>query len=95
MEIVFLQTIKSLTVTTVLNKTLGRVQDPHANGAWLSKLTEGNINVRRAENRSEEQEGMVERFGEIMKGRREMIEKGSRERIEKRERNKNLKIRRA
>ena len=22
------------------NKTLGRAQDPHANGAWLSKLTE-------------------------------------------------------
>ena len=24
----------------LLNKTLGRAQDPHANGAWLSKLTE-------------------------------------------------------
>ena len=23
-----------------LNKTLGRAQDPRANGAWLSKLTE-------------------------------------------------------
>ena len=23
-----------------LNKTLGRTQDPRANGAWLSKLTE-------------------------------------------------------
>ena len=22
------------------NKTLGRAQDPHANGAWLNKLTE-------------------------------------------------------
>ena len=22
------------------NKTLGRAQDPHANGAWISKLTE-------------------------------------------------------
>ena len=25
------------------NKTLGRAQDPHANGAWLSKLTEWNM----------------------------------------------------
>ena len=25
------------------NKTLGRAQDPHANGAWLSKLTERNM----------------------------------------------------
>ena len=24
----------------LVNKTLGRVRDPHANGAWLSKLTE-------------------------------------------------------
>ena len=24
----------------IRNKTLGRAQDPHANGAWLSKLTE-------------------------------------------------------
>ena len=31
---------------------------------------------------------MVERLGEIRKGRRERIEKGSRERIEKRERDK-------
>ena len=38
--------------------------------------------------RSEEQEGMVERLGEMRKGRRERIEKGSRERIEKRERDK-------
>ena len=34
------------------------------------------------------QEGMVERLGEMRKGRREKIEKGSRERIEKRERDK-------
>ena len=26
--------------TTFKNKTLGRAQDPRANGAWLSKLTE-------------------------------------------------------
>ena len=25
------------------NKTLGRAQDPHANGSWLSKLTEWNM----------------------------------------------------
>ena len=25
---------------SILNKTLGRAQDPRANGAWLSKLTE-------------------------------------------------------
>ena len=25
------------------NKTLGRAQDPRANGAWLSKLTERNM----------------------------------------------------
>ena len=25
------------------NKTLGRAQDPRANGAWLSKLTEWNM----------------------------------------------------
>ena len=25
---------------TIINKTLGRAQDPRANGAWLSKLTE-------------------------------------------------------
>ena len=25
------------------NKTLGRAQDPRANGAWLSKLTECNM----------------------------------------------------
>ena len=31
---------------------------------------------------------MVERLGEMRKGRRERIEKGSRERIEKRERDK-------
>ena len=31
---------------------------------------------------------MVERLGEMRKGRRERIEKGSRKRIEKRERNK-------
>ena len=31
---------------------------------------------------------MVERLGEMKKGRRERIEKGSRERIEKRERDK-------
>ena len=31
---------------------------------------------------------MVERLGEIRKGRRERIEKGSRERVEKRERDK-------
>ena len=24
----------------IVNKTLGRAQDPRANGAWLSKLTE-------------------------------------------------------
>ena len=34
---------------------------------------------------------MVERLGEMRKGRRERIEKRSRERIEKREREKNLK----
>ena len=33
---------------------------------------------------------MVERLGEMRKGRRERIEKGSRERIEKRERDKKL-----
>ena len=38
---------------------------------------------------------MVERLGEIRKGRRERIEKGSRERIEKRERDKKMKRRRA
>ena len=32
---------------------------------------------------------MVERLGEMRKGRRERIEKGSRKRIEKRERDKN------
>ena len=26
--------------SAVVNKTLGRAQDPQANGAWLSKLTE-------------------------------------------------------
>ena len=37
----------------------------------------------------QKQEGMVERLGEMRKGRRERIEKGSRERIiEKRERDK-------
>ena len=37
-----------------------------------------------------EQEGMVERLGEMKKGRRERIKKGSRERImEKRETNDN------
>ena len=25
------------------NKMLGRALDPHSNGAWLSKLTEGNM----------------------------------------------------
>ena len=25
------------------DKTLGRARDPHANGAWLSKLTERNM----------------------------------------------------
>ena len=30
----------ALSVNTFVNKTLGRAQDPHANGAWLSKLTE-------------------------------------------------------
>ena len=34
---------------------------------------------------------MVERLGEMRKGRRERIEKGSRERIEKRERDKKFK----
>ena len=33
---------------------------------------------------------MVERLGEMRKGRRERIEKGSRKRIEKRERDKNV-----
>ena len=33
---------------------------------------------------------MVERLGEMRKGRRERIEKGSRERIEKRERDKKI-----
>ena len=28
---------------TINNKTLGRAQDPCANGAWLSKLTECNM----------------------------------------------------
>ena len=33
---------------------------------------------------------MIERLGEMRKGRRERIEKGSRERIEKRERDKKI-----
>ena len=37
----------------------------------------------RTENRSEEQEGIVERLGEMRKGRRERIEKVSREGREK------------
>ena len=28
------------TVSLLQNKMLGRARDPHANGAWLSKLTE-------------------------------------------------------
>ena len=44
------------------------------------------VYLRRTENWSEEQEGMIERLGEMREGRRERrlrIEKGSRERIEK------------
>ena len=36
----------------------------------------------------QKQEGMVERLGEMRKGRRERIEKGSREGIEKRQKDK-------
>ena len=32
-----------LSLKSILNKTLGRARDPHANGAWLSKLTERNM----------------------------------------------------
>ena len=39
--------VKKISISTynqknsfLLNKTLGRAQDPRANGAWLSKLTE-------------------------------------------------------
>ena len=63
------------------NKTLGRAQDPRANGAWLSKLTEHDVFILGQTIRK--QEGMVERLGEMRKGRRERIEKGSREGIEK------------
>ena len=38
------------------------------------------------------QEGMVERVGEVRKGRRERIEKGSRKRIEKRERDHKIEV---
>ena len=31
---------KLMIIITSNNKTLGRAQDPRANGAWLSKLTE-------------------------------------------------------
>ena len=34
------QTIIIMQINTYNNKTLGRAQDPRANGAWLSKLTE-------------------------------------------------------
>ena len=27
----------------IINKTLGRAQDPRANGSWLSQLTEWNM----------------------------------------------------
>ena len=66
------------------NKMLGRTLDPRANGHEDMVYP-----LRRIENLSEEQEGMVERLGEMRKGRRERIENGSTERIiEKSERDK-------
>ena len=63
---------------------LSRALDPHAKGVSLSKLTEFHLKSLSwwTENRSEEKEGMVERLGEMRKGRRERIEKGSREKID-------------
>ena len=42
----------------------------------------GSLYLRRTENCSEEKKGMMERLGEMRKGKRERIEKGNRERIE-------------
>ena len=76
----------------IINKTISRAQDPRANSAWL---TEWNMKVFILERQLiRKQEGMVERLGEMRKGRRERIEKGSREGIEK-ETKDNLKRRRA
>ena len=33
-------TLSDKSKNILINKTLGRVQEPRANGAWLSKLTE-------------------------------------------------------
>ena len=55
---------------------LGRAQDPHTNGAWLSKLTECNMKCLSLDRQLiRKQEGMVEWLGEMRKRRRERIEK--------------------
>ena len=56
----------------------GRKSVPYYNTGFICLFY-----LRRTENWSEEKEAMIERLGEMTKGRRERIEKGSRVRIEK------------
>ena len=74
-------------IKTCHNKNLGRALDLHANGAWLSKLTQWNMKCSSYEDR--ELIRRERKDGREARGmREERIEKGSRERTEKRERDK-------